>query len=220
MVRLLRLAHEVRNDAELFAGLVHVCRYTGLFEASLAADREAKRLDPHLLTGVVHTYWQLGDFDHLLEVDRDGRASKAFALLALGRQREAIEAWARVAESFTSQTPVVREWMADVREFLRLSDASPAAVRKNLDGAFDPEEVFFVGTQAARLGMPEATAILGRAVDSGYAAWDALTRHPWIAPVRDQPGFADVVHRAAVARDRAQVAFRDAGGPGLLGLLD
>jgi hypothetical protein len=32
----------------------------------------------------------------------------------------------------------------------------------NLDGAFDPEEIFFVGTQTARLGMPEATEILGR----------------------------------------------------------
>jgi len=220
MVRLLRLAHEVRNDAELFAGLVHVCRYTGLFDASLAADREAQRLDPHLVTGVVHTYWQLGDFDHLLEQGRDGQTAHAFALLALGRQREAILAWEKAAQSFTASTPVVREWVADVHDFLSLSEASPSAVRKNLDGVFDPEEIFFVGTQAARLGMPEATAILGKAVDSGYAAWDALTRHPWIAPVREQPGFADVLQRAAVARERARVAFREAGGPGLLGLTE
>jgi hypothetical protein len=26
----------------------------------------------------------------------------------------------------------------------------------NLDGAFDPEEIFFVGTQTARLGMRKA----------------------------------------------------------------
>ena len=57
-----------------------------------------------------------------------------------------------------------------MREFLTLSEVSRAAVFKNLDGAYDPEEIFFVGTQAARLGMPEATEILGRAVDAGYAA--------------------------------------------------
>ncbi|HEX9185469.1 MAG TPA: protein kinase, partial [Vicinamibacteria bacterium] len=37
MVRLLRLARDNRNDPELFAGLVHACRYSGLLEASLAA---------------------------------------------------------------------------------------------------------------------------------------------------------------------------------------
>ena len=60
MVRLLRLARETRNDPELFAGLVHVCRYSGLYETSLAAHRETQRLDPHLATGVVHTLWQQG----------------------------------------------------------------------------------------------------------------------------------------------------------------
>jgi hypothetical protein len=91
-------------------------------------------------------------------------------------------------------------------------------VRKNLEGTVDPEEVFFVGTQAARLGMPEATAILGRAVDAGYAARDTLLRHPWIAPAREQPGFSDVLQRAEEARARALAAFREAGGFALLGL--
>jgi hypothetical protein len=43
-------------------------------------------------------------------------------------------------------------------------------------------------------------------------------RHPWIAPVREQPGFADVVRRAELARKAAEAAFREAGGPALLGL--
>jgi len=105
-----------------------------------------------------------------------------------------------------------------VRDFLKLSDASRSAVFKNLDGAFDPEEIFFVGTQAAQLGMPEATEILGRAVDAGYPCWDALVRHPWITPIKEQPGFADVVRRAEQARKAAEAAFREAGGPALLGL--
>ncbi|HEY6554277.1 MAG TPA: protein kinase, partial [Vicinamibacteria bacterium] len=153
MVRLLSLARETRNDPELFAGLVHTCRYAGLFEASLAAHREAQRLDPHLPTGVVHTLWQRGDFEQVLALNSsDGQMARSFALLALGRQPEAIEAWEAVAKTFSPLTAGVREWIDSVREFLTLSEVSRAAVFKNLDGAFDPEEIFFVGTQAARLG--------------------------------------------------------------------
>ena len=60
MVRLLGLAAETRNDAELFAGLVHACRYSGLLEASLEADRRARRIDPGVRTSVHYTYWMLG----------------------------------------------------------------------------------------------------------------------------------------------------------------
>jgi serine/threonine-protein kinase len=219
MVRLLGLAGETRNDAELFAGLVHACRYSGLLDASLAAHREAQRLDPHLPTGVVHTLWQLGDFERLLALgDGEGRTARSFALLALGRREEALQEWESVAATFDTQSPLIREWIDPVRDFLTLSEASRPAVFKNLDGAFDPEEIFFVGTQAARLGMPEAIEILGRAVDGGYPCWDALVRHPWIAPVREQPGFADVVSRAELGRQRAEAAFREAGGQTLLGL--
>src|SRR5262245_28250620 len=216
MVRLLRLAGETRNDAELFAGLVHACRYSGLLEASLAAHREAQRLDPHLPTGVVHTHWQLGEFERLLELpDEEGKTARSFALLALGRRDEAIEAWEAVAASYVPQTPLVKEWVEGVRDFLTLSDVSRSAVFRNLDGAFDPEEIFFVGTQAALIGMPEATEILGRAVDAGYPCWDALVRHPWITPIQGQPGFADVVRRAEQVRKAAEAAFREAGGPEL-----
>ena len=52
MKRLLKRAHSHRNDANLFAGLVHACRYCGLLEASVAAHERARRLDPHVRTSV------------------------------------------------------------------------------------------------------------------------------------------------------------------------
>ena len=134
-------------------------------------------------------------------------AARSFALLALGRREEALQAWESVAASYDPQTPVVREWIDAVRDFLTLSEASRPAVFKNLDGAFDPEEIFFVGTQAARLGMPEATEILGRAVDAGYPCWDALVRHPWITPIQ------------RAARLRGRRASRRAGAEGGRGRL-
>ena len=48
MLRLLEQAKKRRADPELFAGLVHACRYCGLLEASLAAHEHAQRLDPKI----------------------------------------------------------------------------------------------------------------------------------------------------------------------------
>src|SRR4030095_1290600 len=55
IVRLIGEAHRHGNDPELFGGLVHACRYAGLFEASIAAHHEARRLDPAIRTGVPQT---------------------------------------------------------------------------------------------------------------------------------------------------------------------
>src|SRR6185295_17378384 len=55
IVRLLSQASRRANDPELFAGLVHACRYAGLFEESIAAHAEARRLDPHITTSFQQT---------------------------------------------------------------------------------------------------------------------------------------------------------------------
>ena len=61
IVRLLRHAATNRHDAQLFAGLVHACRYAGLLDASIAAHDEAVRLDPNVATGVEYTIAHLRD---------------------------------------------------------------------------------------------------------------------------------------------------------------
>ncbi len=66
MVRLLEEANRYGSDPELFAGLVHACRYCGLFEASLAAHAEGRRLDPNLATSVGQTMLLSGDIERLV----------------------------------------------------------------------------------------------------------------------------------------------------------
>jgi serine/threonine protein kinase len=66
MVTLLEQAARHSNDPDLLAGLVHVCRYCGLFEQSLAAHDEARRLDPNIPTSFEQTLLMAGDFDRLL----------------------------------------------------------------------------------------------------------------------------------------------------------
>src|SRR5262249_61726092 len=54
------------NDPELFAGVVHSCRYCGLLEQSVAAHREARRLDPNVPTSLEQTLLMTCDLDRLL----------------------------------------------------------------------------------------------------------------------------------------------------------
>ena len=51
------------NDPELFAGLVHACRYCGLFEQAIDAHAEARRLDPNVPTSFEQTIMMSGDLD-------------------------------------------------------------------------------------------------------------------------------------------------------------
>src|SRR4029079_3865506 len=69
MVRLLREATRHGTDPELFAGLVHACRYCGLFEQSIAAHAEARRLDPHIPTSLEQTLLVAGEIDRLMALE-------------------------------------------------------------------------------------------------------------------------------------------------------
>src|SRR5205823_10517949 len=66
LVRLLGEASRHGNDPELFGGLVHACRYCGLYEQSVAAHAEARRLDPNVPTSVEETVLLTGDIDRLI----------------------------------------------------------------------------------------------------------------------------------------------------------
>src|SRR5262249_22842294 len=69
IVRLLSEASRHGNDPELFAGLVHACRYAGLFDESVASHTEARRLDPHITTSVQQTLLMTRDIERLLSLD-------------------------------------------------------------------------------------------------------------------------------------------------------
>ena len=87
IVRLLGQAARHGNDPELFAGLVHACRYCGLFEQSIAAHAEARRLDPNVPTSVEQTLLMTGDIDRLLRAESPptgGGADEGIRVIGLG----------------------------------------------------------------------------------------------------------------------------------------
>ncbi len=93
MARLLVRAGS-HSDPEIFTGLVIACRFCGLLDASLAADRQARRLDPAVRTSVMYTHFMLGDWERTLASDTDNlRWVTNWTLPILGRQDEAIAAY-------------------------------------------------------------------------------------------------------------------------------
>ncbi|HJQ19347.1 MAG TPA: protein kinase [Gemmatimonadaceae bacterium] len=221
IARLLQYAKANRNDAQLFAGLVHALRYAGLNGASIAAHREARRLDPTVPTSV--------EFSLLLAHDEEG-------LFALPRTAEVHGALAYIL-SFLGRAEEAREILraADIRalpssyrgmiEALRDVATAPASAVDRLMSAMaagaknDPEAIFLAGMTAARAGNDElALELLDAAVRSGYSAVFALEQSPVLAPLRTRPDFGRTVELAKQRRRIALAVFERGDGPALLGI--
>lgn len=206
-------------DPEHFAGLVHACRYAGLLEASLAAHEEARRLDPTIPTSVVNTYQMLGHFERILRPGTDTDPDvQVMALYRLDRRDEALRLWQRAP---ADAPPTYKAW--DEIIVACLTDAANA--REVAEGAVsrmtwtDPEGFATGATVLCRLGSHElALKALRASVDGGYVVVNHLLHDPWLAPVRDDPRFAEILHQAQTRRAEALAIFRAEGGERLLGL--
>ena len=218
MVRLLRLARPNGNDPEIFAGLVHACRYCGLLEASEAAHREARRLDPHISTSVVYTWWARGEMERVIAETSDAGdfELRTMALEALGRRDEA----RRTLEQppTLALAPVFAAMLGALTALIERRADAVAAFGQLAATHSDPEALFMYGSCQARVGDARgALATLASAVDRGWTVPQALREHPWLEPVRAGGGLDGVLERADAARREAGRAFLDAGGPALLG---
>jgi pentatricopeptide repeat protein len=219
MLRLLDRARRRSNDADLFAGLVHACRYCGLLEPSAAAYEHAKRLDPSVRTSVCYTYYMLGDYERAKETEHDdARYLTSYALVAEGRVEEAIQVYEKMREKghspqglaiFNSQLAVLR---GDREGCLATIDAvSKSAFR-------DPEGLYFMGRTAAYLHEWDlALKTLERVVEGGYYQPARMKRDPWWDPVRAHPEFIRLLRLAETKRRDAVASYLEHGGDKILG---
>jgi TolB-like protein len=216
MARLLDLAGKSGNDPEIFAGLVHACRYSGLVAASEAAHREARRLDPHAWTSVIYTWWLAGRVERVVDEPTDAVdfELRALALASLDRGEEAVRAL-EGTEDLTLPavfTTVRRAVLA----FLRRQPDAERGLAETVATHTDPEALMLYGLCQARLGAVEsALRTVTAAVDGGYAVPEALA-HPWIAPLRG-PRLEALRERVAVEVALARRVFSASGGDALLG---
>ncbi len=218
MRRLLRRAQKM-VDPEHFAGLVHACRYVGLLDASVAAHEEARRLDPNIQTSVLNSYGQLGEFERVLREAPPGEPdTKAFALYRLGRKEEAQAAWRAQP---AGETSMIKAWDEMIVAVLKEAPNALALTEQVAlhAGWKDPEGHLMGGLLLSMLGSHDhALRKLGDAVEGGFYPVHLLLHDPWLAPLRGDPRFAEIVRIAQRRRGEALAVFRAEGGERLLGL--
>jgi eukaryotic-like serine/threonine-protein kinase len=225
LVRLLREAGRHGNDPELFAGLVHACRYCGLYEQSIAAHAEARRLDPNVPTSIDQTILMTGDIDGLLGITLPSvvaGADDGIRVIGLGLAGRRDEARRRLADMRSaSRIPVFQFWIDYLDAWLDRRTTDMVGFRiafTKLKIRDDPEAIFQEGWLMCDVGEYEmGLGHLRRAVDKGYYVAPTLSSsHPFDA-VRSNPVFQAVLADADAGRRLALAAFRAAGGDRLLG---
>lgn len=218
--RLLDRAQRRRSDAEIFAGLGHICRYCGLLRPALVAHQEARRLDPLIPTSVMHTYFMLGDYERALEnsggdygygtamvLGMTGRAEEAVSLLL---QREQDRPW-RLGKLYLTSLRTLLEGKRE--ESLAVSEELMQATFR------DPEGMYYLGRQLAYLRQEApALELLARAIDNGFFCHQALLRDPWLDSLRARTEFTSLLNKAHQLHREALTAFLAGGGPSLLGI--
>ena len=225
VVRLLTAANRNGNDPELFAGLVHACRYAGLYKESLAAHAEARRLDPNIHTGFEQTLMLAGELEPLLATaaNPDNTAGddgiRIIAMALHGRREEAKAALARMKDE--PKLPLFKSWTVHLHAFLdRRVPQMLEEIGKLTELAIfeDPEAIFQEGWMLCDVGAHEkGMQFLERGIDRGYLASPVLQRAPQFDPLRGTPAFEALAADAEALRLRALEAFRSAGGERLLG---
>jgi non-specific serine/threonine protein kinase len=222
--RLLGQAARHGNDPELFAGLVHACRYCGLFEESIAAHAEARRLDPHISTSLEGTLLMTGDLERLLALGApvSGGGEEELRVIALGLAGRRDEARRLLAGIHSAGLQAFETWMEFLIAWL---DRRPDDMAGKLDSISglkiqeDPEAIFLEGWLFCDAGAYEAGLDhLRRAVGRSYWVAPTLAGSPTFDPLRTHPVFLTVQAEAEAGRQRALTAFREAGGERLLGL--
>jgi TolB-like protein len=219
MVRLLRQARRRPTDPQLLCGLVVACRFCGLLDASIEADRRARRLDPGLRTSVQYTYWALGDFENaLLHDDEDLGWIHYYALPLMGRADEAL-ALCREREQRALKV-VERAHLESDRTAIELDRAACLeASRRVLNSSFrDPEGRLFSVRNLVHVGeFDEALTELSSIVERGFYCEGPLRNDPWLDPVREDARFVEALANAEAGRRESETAYEEAGGIFLLG---
>ena len=226
VVRLVREAIRHGNDPELFAGLVHACRYCGLNAQSIAAHAEARRLDPNVPTSLDQTLLMTGDIERLLSVQSPlvvAGADDGIRVIGLGLAGRRDEARRMLADMRqTPRIPLFQSWTDYLMAWLDRRGADmlagvPALTALKIQD--DPEAIFQIGWLLCDVGEHEqGLAHLRQAVDKGYAAAATLSGSPQFDAVRNDPAFTALLSDAEAARLLALREFQDAGGEQLLGV--
>ncbi len=219
MVRLLERAKHRANEPQLFVGLVLTCRFCGLLEASLAADRRARHLDPGVRTSVHFTYFMMGDWNRAIEYDDDDlRFVTRLALFAMNRPEDSLPG---VAVD-SSTLPGVERHVLEIgrHAYAMRREECVASCRAVLSSRFrDPEGRFLMVRNLCRVGEIDfALSLLRESVERGFLPRATLDSDPWLTPLAGVPEARELKLRMDAGIEAARASFVEAGGRELLGV--
>lgn len=215
MTRLVRRTSTRANDPDMFAGLVHSCRYCGLFDASLAAHERARRLDPNVRTSVQYTLMISGRYDQAIAQATGHDSVRGMTLAMVGDAGAVRELRAHAEQLSTANMRPMARFVAGIAAML---EGDVGALRSAVDawieaGLRDPEALFIHGLFLTGGGdHRRGLELMGLAVQSGYLPHDTLSRHRWLDQVRDSSVFRALAETTRVGHERAAAAFAESGG--------
>lgn len=217
MARLLTRARSQAADPDLFAGLVLACRFCGLLDASLAADRQAKRLDPNIRTSVMYTHFMRGDWERAIESDNEElKWVINWTLPILGRTEEAIANYRRIEQQRLPRTLLFIMGIARAVLENNKKEALPM-LREFVVRPFDPEGLYFMSRYFVHIDEhAHALDTLERVVKEGFFAYQILLKDPWLDPIRGERRFNAIVAHARARFQDAEAEFHRLGGDQLL----
>jgi hypothetical protein len=139
------------------------------------------------------------------------------ALYRLGRPAEALASWRRPPPDAPATYKAWDEML--VACFTGGPGAREAAERAVGEMSWsDPEGYATGGIMLCNVGSHDlALQAFEKAVDGGYTVVEPLLNDPWLAPLRENPRFTQILQRAQAGRDKALAVFRAEGGEALLG---
>ena len=220
MLRLLRLAKTRAADPDLYAGLVVACRFCGLLEASLAADRRARRIDPGVRTSVHYTHWMLGDYEQTVVSDLEEIQTLRYAALwMMGRQEEALagypQDWSRNGRPASAgiSNRCARPWRTTVTSASKVPGRfwRPAStIPRGCCSA--PVTSRGCRTVTSLCSCSTGPWTVGSTVPSRWCRTPGSTR------CEPSPEFIRILHRSEEKSGEAAAAFAHAGGERLLGI--
>jgi eukaryotic-like serine/threonine-protein kinase len=220
MLRLLERLLVRSDDPDLLIGLVLACRYCGLFEASVSAHEEARRLDPSVRSSVAHSFYLLGDYERAIAANVEEPPYVTFmALMHLGREDEARALSEQaIARAYNPHLTAIVQLIRAILTRDSVLGTEAARRAEGIGTAFaDPEGFYYWGISLAAAGnRTYALDLLSRALAGGFAGDRAMVLEPWLDSVRGDPAFIRLLRQAEERRRKAEAAFASAGGAHLL----